>query len=92
MAGVVVLPLAARATRRPPVLVLQAREVLRRDPLVHEEHASPQGGCDLTVNSLELQVNSHDEEKAHGAVCAELQEVSCVRRRETLKLFLAFDS
>ena len=61
-------------------------EVLRGDSLVYEEHASPQGGCDLTVNSLKLQVNSQDEEKKRMArLCAEPQEVSYFRRRETLK-------
>ena len=49
--------------------------------MVCEEHASPQGGRDLTVNSFQLQVNSQDEEKAHGAVCAELQEVSYSQER-----------
>lgn len=66
VAGVLVLPRAARATRRPPSMSLgpPSQGVLGEDPLVNEEHASPQGGCDLTVNSLQLQVNSQDEDEA----------------------------
>ena len=85
--------LVARATPRPSMsLGPPSQGVLRGDPLVYEDHASPQGGCDLTSSSLTLQVNSQGDEKVHGAVSADLQEVNYVRRGETLKLFPAFDS
>ena len=66
--------------------------VLGGDPLVYEEHASPHGGCDLTVNSPKLQANWQDEDNAHGVVSAGLQEVSSVRGGETLKWHVALDS
>lgn len=57
---------------------------------MYEEHASLHGGCDLTVNSAKA--NWLDEDNAHGVVSAGLQEVSSVRRGETLKSHVAFDS